>query len=167
MTTSTRLEILEGSLIKKEAKFDAMLANHYATVKQANGQPLNDKRNGQATLNKWDRQEDALRNQDAEIKKTKTAIAREEGKIAQTQAAFDLFPDCIKTLIGDGTLKQWRKHPRILFVDGVDKARIYFKPETGTVSVGHHKEIDDKEQWKKLRDVFNGLAAELNRGIVQ
>ena len=58
---SKRLEILKQSLAKKEQQLNAKIDQHFATVKQANGQPLNDKRNGQATLNKWQRQNEAIR----------------------------------------------------------------------------------------------------------
>ena len=51
-----RLDILKNSLAKKEKEFDAKLQNHFDTVKLANGQPLNDKRNGRATINLWERQ---------------------------------------------------------------------------------------------------------------
>lgn len=48
----SRLEILQNSLAKKNAVVDAKISNHFATVAQANGQPLNDKRNGAATFKK-------------------------------------------------------------------------------------------------------------------
>ena len=59
---SKRLEILKQSLAKKEQELQRRFDEHFATVKQANGQPLNDKRNGQATLNKWEKQNNAIRN---------------------------------------------------------------------------------------------------------
>ena len=74
-------EILKNSLVKKEKALDEKFDNHFATVRQANGQPLNDKRNGQATLNKWERQSDSIRTQKASIEKTKRAIEIEEGKV--------------------------------------------------------------------------------------
>lgn len=46
----TRLEILKNSLAKKQAAFDAAFTEHTDDVKSANGQPLNDKRNGAATF---------------------------------------------------------------------------------------------------------------------
>ena len=46
---SKKLEILKNSLAKKEQELQRRFDVHFATVKQANGQPLNDKRNGQAT----------------------------------------------------------------------------------------------------------------------
>ena len=55
---SRRLEILKASLAKKQTLFDQRLQQHFDTVKEANGQPLNDKRNGRVTLNKWDKQSD-------------------------------------------------------------------------------------------------------------
>ncbi|MGN6746881.1 hypothetical protein, partial [Neisseria sp. P0024.S002] len=59
--SSRRMEILQQSLAKKQAAFDKRLQNHFDDVLSANGQPLNDKRNGQATLNRWERQNDGLR----------------------------------------------------------------------------------------------------------
>jgi len=82
-----KLKILKASLINKEAILDQRFETHFASVAQANGQPLNDKRNGQATLNKWDKQSDAIRNQKESIEKTKRAIEKEEGKIIDTEGA--------------------------------------------------------------------------------
>ena len=56
-----RLEILQASLEKKKAVVDAKVGNHFATVKEANGQPLNDKRGGRAVMQKWEQQNDAIR----------------------------------------------------------------------------------------------------------
>ena len=58
---SKKLEILKQPLEKKEQQLNSKFDQHFATVKQANGQPLNDKRNGQATLNKWERQNEGIR----------------------------------------------------------------------------------------------------------
>lgn len=69
MKSTKRLEILEESLKKKQQIFDNRLLNHFNCVKQSNGQPLNDKRNGRSTLDKWDRQNDSLRRLQAEIEK--------------------------------------------------------------------------------------------------
>ena len=70
---SNRLEILKNSLLKKEQQLEKRLDNHFADVKRANGQPLNDKRNGQATMNRWERQNEAIRNLKESIEKTKRA----------------------------------------------------------------------------------------------
>lgn len=75
---SRRMKILQQSLAKKQAAFDQRLQNHFDDVRSANGQPLNDKRNGQATLNRWERQNDGLRTADKEIEKTLRAIEREQ-----------------------------------------------------------------------------------------
>ena len=155
----SRLEILKNSLVKKEKKFDGMIQNHFDTVRSANGQPLNDKRNGHATLARWEKQNDAIRRQQEEIEKTKRAIDREEDKVNDTAAAYSKMPDYLKTLIDDGTLNQWRKHPRILFVNGVEKARLYFNEETGLVSHKYVGQIPDNQQYNKFRDVFNALNA--------
>lgn len=72
--SSRRMEILQQSLAKKQAAFDIRLQNHFDDVLSANGQPLNDKRNGQATLNRWERQNDGLRTANKEIEKTQRAM---------------------------------------------------------------------------------------------
>ena len=46
----SRLDILKASLEKKQAKFNRKLNEHFSDVKSANGQPLNDKRNGYSTM---------------------------------------------------------------------------------------------------------------------
>jgi hypothetical protein len=119
-----KLKILEASLVKKEALLEARFEAHFASVKQANGQPLNDKRNGQATLNKWERQNEAIRNQQESIERTKRAIEKEKYKIIGVEGAKETLPKCILDMIESGQLIQWRKHPNTFFVKGVDKARI-------------------------------------------
>lgn len=92
---SKRLEILQGSLAKKTALFDQKLQAHMDDVKSANGQPLNDKRNGGKTLGRWDRQNDSLRTLNESIEATKAAIEREKTKIAMVEmidAAIDTLP---------------------------------------------------------------------------
>jgi hypothetical protein len=151
---SARIEILKSSLAKKEALFDGKLQGHIDCVKQANGQPLNDKRNGQATLNSWERQNNLLRSLQESINKTKAAIEKEEEKIALVSLVE--LPEEIKKLIAAGVLIQWRKNPSFFFVNGVDRARIHLL-ENGTVAHRYVAEISSKEQYAKFRDVFNGL----------
>ncbi|HCF4141390.1 TPA: hypothetical protein NIE10_006589 [Pseudomonas aeruginosa] len=156
---SRRLEILRASLTKKEALFSQKLSAHMEAVKAANGQPLNDKRNGSATLEKWDRQNDALRALDDSIAKTLRAIEREEAKIATVQAVA--LPDAIKALIESGVLTQWRKHPRFFFVSGVDKARIALMYD-GQIGHRYLSSITSKDQYAIFRDTFNTLKAKLS-----
>jgi hypothetical protein len=159
---SARLEILKASLAKKEALFDTKLQSHIDCVKQANGQPLNDKRNGQATLGKWDKQNNSLRNLKQSIDKTKTAIEREEEKIAI--ASLVEIPGAIKALIESGQVIQWRKHPSFFFVNGVDRARIHLL-EDGTIAHRYIREIPSQEQYAIFRDLFNALSKSLsNKG---
>ena len=77
----SRLDILKASLEKKQAKFNRKLNEYFSDVKSANGQPLNDKRNGYSTMKHWDRQNDTLSKIQKEIEKTQTAIEREESRI--------------------------------------------------------------------------------------
>ena len=127
-----RLQILENSLIKKNDLFDEKLNNHFETVKQANGQPLNDKRNGQATLNKWDRQNESLLNLKENIEKSildfigvlgmsktglhwvKTGkdfaiISVNRESIDNIRASFTVFSEKITVEKVSGTLKRLKK----------------------------------------------------------
>lgn len=156
---SNRLAILKNSLAKKEALFDAKIQQHFDTVKQANGQPLNDKRNGRATLNKWEAQNDSIRAMQESIQKTKDAIEREERKIANVESTQ--LPDHIEAAIKDGLITQWRKFPRFFFVNGVDKGRIVLDEKTGKIAYRYASEIPI-EQRPIFKEVFNKLNAQAN-----
>ncbi|CAI0804208.1 Uncharacterised protein [Serratia entomophila] len=151
---SRRLEILRVSLSKKEALFNEKLQHHFDTVAQANGQPLNDKRNGRATLDKWDKQSDSLRALDSSIKRTKEAIEREELKITLVESVS--LPDYIQSAISDGLITQWRKFPRFFFVTGVTSGRIVLDEKTGLIAHRYLSKVP-KEEYPIFRDVFNKL----------
>jgi len=149
-----RLDILASSLERKKSLFDCKLAEHFDTVKSANGQPLNDKRGGAATLANWDRQNDALRKLDESIKRTEAAIEREKQKISNVDG-YDV-PAHFRPLLADGTLIQWRKFPRFFFVRGVEKARISVRDD-GSIAASYVAHIPNQDQYAIFRDVFNGL----------
>lgn len=159
----SRLEILKSSLEKKEATFDSMLDAHIKDVKSANGQPLNDKRNGYSTMKRWDRQNDALSNQQKEIEKTKNAIENEEWKQKSIAKHKEAMPVEILELIENGTLKQWGKYPYIMFVDGVEKARIIWDDKKKVVMHKFANTLTDKEQRSKFAKVYNSLHASINQ----
>ncbi len=118
---SKRLQILEDSLRKKEEKFNEKLSELYSDVKSANGQPLNDKRNGKSTMTRWDKKDNALRTLNKEIEKTKEALEREQFKINRVETVNEFIPSPILELVKKGVLNQWRKHPDRFFVEGVEK----------------------------------------------
>ncbi len=151
---SRRLEILKASLKKKEDLFNERLQQHFDTVKEANGQPLNDKRNGRATLNKWDKQSEALRNIELSIQRTVYAIEKEEIKISLAESVS--IPNFMQQAIDEGLITQWRKHPRFFFVNGVKHGRIVLDEETGTISHRYLSKVS-KEEYPTFRDVFNKL----------
>ena len=161
--TSKRLEILEASLEKKQARFDNKFNIHMADVRQANGQPLNDKRNGWATLKRWDRQNDALNNMNREIEKTEAAIEREQSKINYCARTLKEMPQALRALVEQGTLIQWRKHPSIFFVKGVDKARIQWKD--GQLIHKFTQSITDREQFNVFKETYNSLYRKLTREV--
>lgn len=151
---SIRLEILKASLAKKESLFNERLQQHFDTVKQSNGQPLNDKRNGRATLNKWDKQSDGLRALQDSIQRTKDAIKREEMKIALVESVD--IPDFMQQAIDEGLISQWRKHPRFFFVTGVKHGRIVLDEDTGKIAHRYLSKVS-KEEYPTFRNVFNSL----------
>ena len=159
-----RLRTLKDSLEKKQEAFDSRLDAHIQTVKQANGQPLNDKRNGQATLNKWEKQNQTLRNIQEGIKKTKSAIENEEGKIIDSHATKEKLPKEITNLLDSGGLVQWRKYPNTFFVEGVDKGRISWDFKKGVLSHKYLSSITDPEQRKKFAKAYNTLHTALGMG---
>ena len=163
MKKTKRLEVLERSLAKKQARFEAKLEEHFATVKQANGQPLNDKRNGHRTLAKWERQNDALRTLKESIAVTERAIERELAKIQAVEASQQELPEAIMAQVSAGTLEQWRKHPNTFFVAGVDKARIVWDAKKKQVAHKYLNSITDKDQWRKFAQTYNALAKQLNK----
>lgn len=156
-----RLEILKNSLTNKETILNQKIENHFDTVKQANGQPLNDKRNGFKTLEKWEKQSDSIRSTQQSIEKTKLAIEKEEMKIAIVDG-FDI-PEFLKKFISSGEITQWRKYPNRFFVVGVEKGRIIWNEEKKTLGYSYLKEIP-KDQYPKFRDVFNRIVAEFKLG---
>ena len=159
--STKRLKILKNSLTKKEAELDQKFKTHFETVAQANGQPLNDKRNGQATLNKWDRQSDGIRSQKESIEKTKQAIEREEGKICDTEHAKKSFPEPILKMLESGQLIQWRKHPNTFFVKGADRARIVWDNKKKIIFTRYRTQVKDQAQWTLFKTAFNTLLTEL------
>lgn len=159
---SKRLEILKQSLVKKEKLLNEKLDQHFKTVKQANGQPLNDKRNGQATLNKWERQSESIRSLKDSIDKTKEAIDWEENTIKGVEKSKDLLPKEIQDLIDSGILIQWRKYPNICFVKDVEKARIIWDKKKKVVANKFYSSITNDEQRRIFRFTYNKLALALN-----
>lgn len=155
---SARMEVLQRSLERKQAAFDARLAAHFDAVRATNGQPLNDKRNGAATLRQWERQNDALRTAQASIEVTQAAIEREAATIERV-AAVEL-PAAIQSRIDTGELSQWRKYPNTFFVAGVEKARIVLLPD-GQVAHRYARCITDPEQRLVFARVYNAIHAEI------
>jgi hypothetical protein len=160
---SKKLKILTASLIKKEAVLDKKFETHFNSVKQANGQPLNDKRNGQSTLNKWDRQSDSIRNQKESIEKTKRAIQREENKIIDVEQTNTFIPPEILELVKVGKLNQWRRYPNTFFVPDVDKARIFWDNNRKVVAHRYTHLITEQKQRSKFVKLYNNLNTILNK----
>lgn len=158
---SRRLEILERSLSRKTEAMDSKLSEHFASVKAANGQPLNDKRTGAATLSKWERQNESIRRVAEGIEKTKAAIERELSAIARVAEASSSLPPPIREAVESGELVQWRKHPHRFFVHGVDKARIVLRKD-GQLAHKYVSSITDADQRRTFARTFNRLSKEVS-----
>lgn len=162
---SKRLKILEGSLEKKRSLFDDKLKAHFADVKRANGGPVNDKRNGQATFRRWDRQNETLRNIQESIKRTEASIEYEKGKILEVQEVKKKLPGAILSRVDTGVLQQWRKYPNTFFIDGVDKARICWNSKKNQISHKYSSSITDKDQWQLFARTFNSIKSEIEQEL--
>jgi hypothetical protein len=158
---SPRLQVLRRSLARKNEAMDAKISEHFASVKAANGQPLNDKRNGAATLSKWDRQNESIRRIAEEIEKTKAAIDREISSISRVAKASDSLPTPIRDAVASGLLQQWRKHPNTFFVSGVDKSRIVLLQD-GRLAHRYAKSISCADQRRIFAHAYNRLAEEVS-----
>jgi len=156
--SKTRLDVLRGSRKKKQERLTAAVHGYFADVASANGQPLNDKRNGRATMERWERKNEAVRTANAELEKTERAIEREEAKVARVEATKDKLPAFILEALASGEISQWRRHPNTFFVVGVDKGRIVVDLETGGIGHRYLSEVP-KEQYPRFRDVVNKLLA--------
>ena len=158
----SKIERLKKSLEKKREKFQDKIEAHFDDVRSANGQPLNDKRCGRSTINRWEKQNNALLNLQKEIERTEKAIQEEESKINFVERVKNELPKEIVELIDNGTIKQWSKYPHIFFVDGVEKARIIWEDKKKRVAHKFASQIRDREQYKKFANVYNTLAKKLN-----
>jgi len=156
-THMEKLSILKKSLKNKEAILDRKFESYFQDVNSANGQPLNDKRGGRSVLDSWDRKSDSIAKQKKEIGKTERAIAKEEDKLSDVNYWYGKMPKFLTDIIDSGRITQWRQHPRIMFVVGVDSARLVFDGKTEIVSHKYVNRIKDKEQFSIFRDLFNEL----------
>lgn len=157
---SARIDILNRSLARKTEEIDDKISAYFDAVRCANGQPLNDKRDGHKTLAKWDRQNDSIRRLAESIEKTKAAIEREQTAERRAQEVAESLPEPIKRELDSGLLTQWRKHPQTFFVTGVDKARIVLLDD-GRLAYRYAREITDADQRKKFAQTYNALRAEI------
>lgn len=165
MMKTKKLKILTASLINKESILNQRFETHFASVAQANGQPLNDKQNGQSTFNKWERQKEAIRNQKESIEKTRCAIEKEEWKIIDTEGAKEKLPTIILEMLETEQLTQWRKHPNTFFVKGVEKARIVFDPKKRIIFTRYRKSINEQSVWKLFATAFNTILKRLQEDV--
>lgn len=149
---ANRMEVLQNSLKKKQEAFDKALQSHMEDVASGNGQPMNDKRNGRATMNRWDAQNNRLRKLNEEIEKTKIAIENEQFKTNRINTTNNTLPQVLLDKVASSELQQWRKYPNFFFVTGIKDARMQYKD--GKMWASHYNELS-KEDYAVFAAKFN------------
>lgn len=157
----SRLTTLESSLAKKYECLNALTQTHMDSAREANGQPLNDKRNGMATMKRWDKQQAAISAQLKEIEKTEEAIEDEKELLNEIAAWRKVLPQPIISAMDSGEITQWRRHPNRFFVSGVPKARIVWDEKTGKLSSAHTNNLAGESH-----DKFNAVFCRLKKEIL-
>lgn len=158
-----RLDILKNSLEKKQKAFDDKLSIHMEDVKGAQGEPMAGHRGGNKVLNRWEKQNKTLHSLNEGIEKTKRAIEIEESKIERVENSKDFVPEIFFKLVYEGFLTQWRKHPSVFFVVGVDKARIGWDNKKKTAYHKYYRMIEDETQKKLFKDAWVIIYNKLNK----
>jgi len=156
------MEILKNSLEKKQNDFDSRLSVHMDDVRGAQGEPMAGHRGGEKVLRRWEKQESSLRSLNEGIEKTKNAIEREEYKIKKVELAKEIVPKLFIDLVEKGVLIQWRKHPTIFFVDGVDKARIGWDDKKKNAYHRYYRNIECQNQKEKFKEVWSLIFKKFN-----
>lgn len=159
---SKKLEILQGSLLKKEKELNSRLEAVILHQKITNGQPMNDKRNGASWFKKKEKLDNSIRNLMVSIEKTKVAIEKEQAKLAGVAKSRNYLPKPLLDAIADGLIVQWRKYPNRFFVIGVEKARLIWNKKKGKLQCCYTSEIPNEEQFKLFKDVALKIDAEID-----
>lgn len=133
MHPTKRLEILNNSLTKKEKIFNDLFITYTEEVKKAQGEPLRGHGRGNQILKRWDKTARRITLKLKDIEKTQRAIDREAYLSRNKEKALMKHQPHIKKMIEQGVLNVWRKHERVVFVVGVEKARIYFEEVDGCI----------------------------------
>lgn len=117
---------------------------------------------GNQILRRWDKTAKRITIKLNEIEKTKKSIDREIYLSRNKEKALMKHQPHIIQMIEDGILSVWRKHERIAFVVGVDRARIYFEEIDGVYYLEGHKfynQIECPNQKEKFKNIYNELRA--------
>lgn len=158
-----RLDILKNSLEKKQASFNEKLSIHMDDVKGAMGEPMAGHRGGEKVLRRWDKQHKSLKTLDESIDRTKRAIEREESKSAGVERSKETVPKIFFDLVEQGVLNQWRKHPNIFFVVGVDKARIGWDEKKNVAYNRYYRHIENDGQKLAFKEAWKVIYSNLNK----
>lgn len=169
--TSKRLEILKASLDKKKADFSQRWSAHRKEVAGRQGQPFHMYKKGEAdTRKRFGKEMDILSDLNKSIEKTERAIEKEAQKIKATEEQKALFPPPILEFIERGDVIQWRKYPRIMFVPGVDKARIVYDNDKTALTVAFFRTLQatgDTAAIEKFKAVAKAMDAALKAWIIE
>jgi len=157
----TRLDILKNSLEKKKQVLDSRYDAYFEDVKRGNGQPMNDKRNGQATLNRWDRKSNSIRSAEEAIKVTEEAIIKHEYREKAIERTKSILPAPLLDSLTSGDIRQWHRFPNYFFVKGVEKGRFFWDTKTKCIRLKYMSQIPNKEQ----KDLFISVVRQLDKDI--
>lgn len=158
--TSKRLDRLLHSLEKKQVLADRSIEEHSREVRARMGQPFH--RSEASTLNRFRRQEQAIKNKLQEVKKTERAIEREKELIKRVHSTK--LPNAINEAIQSGEITQWRKYPNRFFVKGVEKGRIIWDEQKGQLLNSHYSQIPE-EQKPIFKKAFYDLKEKLSAHV--
>jgi len=167
-----RLEILKNSLVKKKANLDIFFEDLYSHQRLTNGQPMNDKRNGNSWFKRHEQLNNKIANQFKEIEKTEHSIEKEQSKIDNYSNIEKDLPQPILDLIQAGTLIQWKKYPNTFFIEGLDTVRIVYEKKVMKTKIketllnryqNEFKKNCTKEEWTKFVKIFNYLKPLINK----
>ena len=133
-------------------------------VRGAQGEPMAGHRGGEKVLSRWEAQNRALLRKQESIDKTLSALAREDERDADkafAKSTLSDMPAIIQTMVEDGRLNQWGKHPTVFFVEGVSKARIQIKK--GKAYHRFATKVANNEEFQIFRTVYNEINKKVNK----
>lgn len=146
-----KLERLKNELSEQHKK----LVDHY---KQANGQPMNDKRGARVFFNKVDKLEDKksklVKQIEAQEERVESHFApatlrKYKKELARLKAEKEQLGNAnskAKKIINSDKVTQWKKSPTVYFIKGLRKVAIELKNGAFEVSSKYAPQTDEEKE---------------------